>query len=199
MENMRFIYPRVQGLSTSNRYDPLDKEDTQEGIISRLQKISKRKNKEHSYEDTNTEDNEDCRKDYNSSNSITAGDYYQITKIHRVCMNKNTNCSGYPLCFNNPLLCNKIITNNNISVKVNNSNLNIAPSCISNSDTQIINSMKSIDTTTSSTETIPIFNTCDLTSTKISVNNGAADAQKAPVAADLIEVNNIYIKLLNQY
>merc|ERR1712030_9215 len=89
-------------------------------------------------------------------------------------------------------LYNKIITNNNTNVKVNNSNSNKAPSCISNRGTQILNSIKSIDTTTFSIETIPIFNTCDITSTKVSVTNDIADAQKAPVAANLIEVNNIY-------
>merc|ERR1712055_791369 len=46
--------------------------------------------------------------------------------------------------------------------------------------------------TTFSIETIPIVNTCDITSTKVSVTNDIADAQKAPVAANLIEVNNIY-------
>ena len=189
-DNMRFLYPRVQKLNTSNRYDLLDKEDTQEGKTSSLQEISKKKSKKHSYEDTTKDNDEDCRKDYNSSNSMTAVDYYQITKIHKACINKNTNCSGYPLCFNNSLLSSKILANNNTRVKLNNTKLITAPRNISNSDIQILNDINSTGTTTPITVTTPIFNACGPTTTKISVTNGVADAPLASATSDFTEMNN---------
>ena len=47
---MRFLYPRMQKLSTSNRYELLNKEDTQEDNTSSIQEEFKRKIKKPPYE-----------------------------------------------------------------------------------------------------------------------------------------------------
>ena len=161
-------------------------EKTQEKENSSIQRIS--------CEDNNSEDNEDCRKDYNSSNSIIAGPYYQITKVHSGCTNKNINYSDYSLCFNKSPVYNKLLTNinNNSSVKSKSSNLNNAPSGTLNRGTQILNNKKYIVTTTPSIESIPTFNTGNIKSSKFPETIGTADTQKAPVTANLIDMNNTY-------
>ena len=118
LDSMKFIYPKAQDLSTSNRFDPLDTEKTQEKEYS--------KNQRRSSEDSNPEDNEDCRKNYNSSNNIIVGPYNQISKVHSGCTNKNVSYFDYSLCFNKSPLYNKLLndTSNNNSVKSKRPNQN---------------------------------------------------------------------------